>query len=113
MGRCTHGLLKIRLLSKKTRFKMDVLASESVYHIVRNPHLEGSMKAGQNPDGLRLTEDEAFSILSLCLTSPNRLDITSERALRKLAEYCTNRSNPSDNHINLEFDQLSENARAI
>ena len=71
------------------------------------------MNTGIVPDGLRLTEDEAFSLLSLCLTSPNRLDITSERALRKLAEYCTNRSNPSDNHINQKFDQLSEHARAI
>lgn len=71
------------------------------------------MKAGTLPEGLRLTEDEAFSLLSLCLTSPNRLDFTSERALRKLAEYCTKRSNSFEENINLEFDQLSENARAI
>jgi hypothetical protein len=71
------------------------------------------MKAGIVPDGLRLTEEEAFSLLSLCLTSPNRLDITSERALRKLAEYCTKRSNSLENNINIDFDQLSDNARAI
>ncbi len=71
------------------------------------------MIAGQNPDGLRLTEEEAFSLLSLCLTSPNRLDLTSERALRKLAEYCTKRSNPLENHINQEYEQLADNARAI
>jgi len=71
------------------------------------------MKSGNSPEGLRLTEEEAFSLLSLCLTSPNRLDQTSERALRKLAEYCTKRSNPLENNINLEFDQLSDNARAI
>ncbi len=71
------------------------------------------MKSGTIPEGLRLTEEEAFSLLSLCLTSPNRLDLTSERALRKLAEYCTKQSNPLENNINLEFDQLSDNARAI
>ena len=71
------------------------------------------MKAGNIPDGLRLTEEEAFSLLSLCLTSPNRLDVTSERALRKLAEYCTKHSNPISNPINLEYEKLSENARAI
>ena len=71
------------------------------------------MKAGTIPEGLRLTEEEAFSLLSLCLTSPNRLDSTSERALRKLAAYCTNQSNPIDNQISLEFDKLTENARAV
>jgi hypothetical protein len=71
------------------------------------------MKTGYSPDGLRLTEEEAYSLLSLCLTSPNRLDATSERALRKLAEYCTSQSNSIDNHISLGFEQLAENARAI
>ncbi len=71
------------------------------------------MNTGIVPDGLRLTEEEAYSLLSLCLTSPNRLDATSEKALRKLAEYCTSQSNHIDNHIKLEFDQLSDNARAI
>jgi hypothetical protein len=71
------------------------------------------MKSGTIPEGLRLTEEEAFSLLSLCLTSPNRLDITSERALRKLAEYCTKQSNPLENNIILEYDQLSDSARAI
>ncbi len=52
-----------------------------------------------NPEGLKLTEEEAFSLLGMCLTSPQGLDATSERALRKLAEYCTSRSN-SINHIN-------------
>ena len=71
------------------------------------------MKPGDFPDGLRLTEEEAFSLLSLCLTSPNRLDLTSERALRKLAEYCTKHSNPLDNQINIAYSQHSDNARAI
>ncbi len=71
------------------------------------------MNSGIVPGGLRLTEEEAYSLLSLCLTSPNRLDTTSEKALRKLAEYCTSQSNPIDNHISLDYDQLAENARAI
>ncbi len=71
------------------------------------------MKSGLNPDGLRLTEDEAFSLLSLCLTSPNALDLTSERALRKLADYCTNRSNSFETNIDIALEQLTESARAI
>jgi len=71
------------------------------------------MKSGTDPEGLRLTEEEAFCLLSLCLTSPNRLDITSERALRKLAEYCTSQSNPLENNIKNTYDQFPDNARAI
>lgn len=56
------------------------------------------MNTGSNPEGLRLTEEEAYSLLNLCLTSPNGLDAVSERALRKLAEYCTSSSN-TETHI--------------
>lgn len=55
-----------------------------------------------NTGGLRLTEEEAYALLSLCLTSPNSLDGTSEQALRKLAEYCTSGSNTIGHHLNLE-----------
>lgn len=51
------------------------------------------MNTGRNPEGLRLTEEEAYALLSLCLTSPNMLDQDSERALRKLADYCTSQCN--------------------
>lgn len=44
---------------------------------------------GNHPDGLKLTEEEAFALLGLCLTSPNGLDPTSEKAMRKLADYCS------------------------
>ena len=55
------------------------------------------MLTGSDPEGgLRLSEEEAFSLLGLCLTSPQGLDATSERALRKLAEYCTQRCNHSE-----------------
>ena len=43
----------------------------------------------QEHTGLILTEEEAFSLLNLCMTSPMKLDHTSERALRKLAEYAS------------------------
>lgn len=46
------------------------------------------MPTGKPGEALRLTEEEAYSILGLCLTSPTKLDATSERALRKLADYC-------------------------
>ena len=42
---------------------------------------------------LDLTEDEAFSLLGLCMTSPQQLDVISERALRKLADYCIAKGN--------------------
>lgn len=51
------------------------------------------MHQGNDPSGLKLNEDEAFALLGLCLTSPNGLDPVSERALRKLAEYCSLSSN--------------------
>jgi len=55
------------------------------------------MSTGNDPEGgLKLSEEEAFSLLGLCLTSPQGLDATSERALRKLAEYCTQRCNHSE-----------------
>lgn len=43
-----------------------------------------------NPlEALQLTEEEAYAILVLCLTSPQKLDSTSEKAVRKLAEFCS------------------------
>ena len=55
------------------------------------------MSSGTDPEGgLKLSEEEAFSLLGLCLTSPQSLDRTSEGALRKLAEYCTQRCNHSE-----------------
>lgn len=46
------------------------------------------MTTGLHPAGLELTEEEAFLLLEMCLTSPQKLNATSERALRKLADYC-------------------------
>ncbi len=62
-----------------------------------------NMPVGAIQEALRLTEDEAFAILSLCLTSPQRLDSTSERALKKLADYCSSHGLAANsNHINTE-----------
>jgi hypothetical protein len=50
------------------------------------------MNDGVKSTGLSLTEEEAFSLLELCLTSSTKLNITSETALRKLATYCSDRN---------------------
>lgn len=49
-------------------------------------------------DRLELTEDEAYALLSLCITSDMPLDVQSERALRKLADFCKNHKNSTSNH---------------
>lgn len=52
-------------------------------------------------EGLRLTEEEAFALLGLCLTSPEGLDATSERALRKLAGFCSTKASINCTHSSL------------
>lgn len=42
-------------------------------------------------DQLRLTEDEALALLGLCMTSPGPVDAVAVQAMRKLAEYCSQR----------------------
>lgn len=37
---------------------------------------------------LALSEKEALALLTLCLTSPTEFDLTSDRAVNKLARYC-------------------------
>ncbi len=51
---------------------------------------EATMTIG-HPIGLQLTEEEAFALLGLCMTSPQRLDVVSEQALTKLAIFCKSR----------------------
>ncbi|MBL8067715.1 MAG: hypothetical protein JNM28_04645 [Armatimonadetes bacterium] len=41
-----------------------------------------------NQERLELSEDEAFALLALAMTSEITLDPTSEKAVRKLVEYC-------------------------
>lgn len=57
------------------------------------------MTKGNEPAGLKLTEEEAFGLLAMCLTSPHGLDVSSEHALRKLAEYCISLSNHSHHQL--------------
>ena len=49
-------------------------------------------------DRLELTEDEAYSLLSLCMMSDLPLDSQSEKALKKLAEFCKSHKNGNRNH---------------
>jgi len=53
------------------------------------------MITGPEPAGLELTEEEAYGLLAMCLTSPQGIDGTSEAAIRKLAAYCIELSNHS------------------
>ena len=50
----------------------------------------------KNIGGLRLTEEEAYALLSLCITSPVAVDETAQVAILKLAEYCSQRSETSN-----------------
>lgn len=56
---------------------------------------------GHKNMGLELTAEEAQRLLTLCLTSPARLDAVGEAALKKLALYCRDHDravhNPSEN----------------
>lgn len=47
---------------------------------------------------LDLTEEEAFALLGLCITSPEKLDATAEHAMRKLASYCKSRVRLGSEH---------------
>ena len=55
----------------------------------------------------QLTEEEAFALLSLCVMSEEDLDAVSEKAIRKLADFC--RAHGSDcNHSAPAPSELSE-----
>jgi len=47
---------------------------------------------------LELTDEEAYALLSLALTSPNQLDIASETAIHKLAQFCSRRNSIRAHH---------------
>lgn len=53
------------------------------------------MITGSGPAGLELSEEEAYGLLAMCLTSPQGIDGASETAIRKLAAYCIELSNHS------------------
>ncbi len=56
------------------------------------------MPLGPYGAGLQLNEEEAFALLGLSMMSPQTLDPTSEKALRKLAEFCKARTAVRCNH---------------
>lgn len=53
-------------------------------------HEQLSVVPGGNAEvlGLQLTEEEAFSLLSLAIVTPHRLDSRSLALLLKLADHC-------------------------
>jgi hypothetical protein len=53
-------------------------------------YLGGGTNMVRAIERLNLTEEEAFALLELCMTSTQQLNATSEHALRKLANYCKN-----------------------
>lgn len=62
----------------------------------------------QRSDRLQLTEEEAFALLSLCMMSEAALDAVSEKAIRKLADYCRHDRSNHSNHSEPEASELSE-----
>ncbi|MBX3118826.1 MAG: hypothetical protein KF784_07150 [Fimbriimonadaceae bacterium] len=60
--------------------------------------------------GLDLTEEEALALLTMCLTSPNGFDKTSEAALKKLAEYCVREFGPECIDREMQLFPLSQTA---
>lgn len=55
---------------------------------------------------LELTEEEAYSLLMLALTSTQKLDKTSEGAVRKLAAFC--KTNTCHHPSHLSTGELNE-----
>ena len=62
----------------------------------------------ENESGtIGLTGEEAYALLGLALTSPQKLDAVSEKALRKLAAFCKTVENNS-NHLTTIQCELEE-----
>lgn len=57
---------------------------------------------------LELTEEEAFALLELAMTSATNLDATSEKAIHKLADFCREQVSCSSNHIRPVASKLQE-----
>lgn len=61
-----------------------------------------------HPDRLELTEDEAYALLALCMTSDMALDDQSESALKKLADFCKSHLNSRSNYSRPVNSELCE-----
>lgn len=70
--------------------------------------LEASTTMVTKPKGLELTEEEAFSLLNMALTSPQSVDEVAEAAMRKLSEYCISACKQHRNHSEAEILDLQE-----
>ncbi len=53
---------------------------------------------------LELSEDEAFALLTLAVTSGVPLDSTSEKAVQKLAEYCKSHQRTHSNRQSMDCE---------
>lgn len=81
-------------------------------HTVRYPVANpgGAMTTSLNKAGLALSEEEALALLTMCLTSPHGFDKTSEKALKKLAEYCVNEFGHNPMEKDMQLFSLSQTA---
>lgn len=66
------------------------------------------MTIGISSRRLELTEEEAFALLALAMTSANELDVTSQTAMRKLADFCREYYTDERNYRRLASRELSE-----
>lgn len=66
------------------------------------------MLDGLRSERLQLTEEEALALLSLCMMSEEQLDVTSEKALKKLAAFCRNGKSRKSNYKRQAGSELSE-----
>lgn len=81
-------------------------------HIVKYPVANpgGAMTTSLSKAGLNLTEEEALALLTMCLTSPNGFDKTSEKALKKLAEYCVSEFGHDSINADMQLFPISQTA---
>ena len=63
------------------------------------------MAVGNQPEGLKLTEEEAFALLGLCLTSPTGLDAVSEESAQEVGGILFRQQ-----LLSMETDQLPPDA---
>lgn len=57
---------------------------------------------------LELTEDEAYALLGLCMTSEMPCDAETDQVLEKLASFCKSHVNGTSNHKKPAACELEE-----
>jgi hypothetical protein len=78
----------------ENQFGNELATSEHCQNKTRRSLMDSTQKS------LTLTDDEAFAILGLCLTSPGPVDEVAMSAMRKLAEICSQRREPIATTVN-------------